>query len=63
MVFGAYDGGTLIDWSWVDDHQSEIWQRVVEHLTLVGWSLLWGLVFAIPSRCSHTGTATSAAPH
>jgi osmoprotectant transport system permease protein len=48
VVLAAYDGGTLIDWSWVSDHQSEIWQRVEEHLTLVGWSLLWGLVFALP---------------
>ncbi len=48
MVLGAYDGGTLIDWSWVDDHTAEIRQRVIEHLQLVGWSLLWGLVLALP---------------
>jgi osmoprotectant transport system permease protein len=48
VVLAAYDGGTLVDWSWVNDHTSEIWQRVVEHLTLVGWSLLWGLVLALP---------------
>jgi len=48
VVLAAYDGGTLIDWSWVGDHQSEIRQRIVEHLTLVGWSLLWGLVLALP---------------
>jgi osmoprotectant transport system permease protein len=48
VVLGAYNGGTLIDWSWVDDHTAEIRQRVIEHLQLVGWSLLWGLVLAIP---------------
>ena len=48
MVLGAYNGDTLIDWSWVDDHTAEIRQRVIEHLQLVGWSLLWGLVLAIP---------------
>lgn len=48
MVLGAYDGGTLVDWSWVNDHTTEIWQRVVEHMTLVGWSLLWGLLLALP---------------
>jgi osmoprotectant transport system permease protein len=48
VVIAAYDGGTLIDWSWVDDHTAEIWQRVREHLELVGWSLLWGLVLALP---------------
>ena len=48
MVLGAYDGGTLVDWSWVSDHTTEIWQRVVEHLTLVGWSLLLGLVLSLP---------------
>ena len=47
-MLGAYDGGTLVDWPWVHDHTSEIWQRVVEHLTLVGWSLLWGLVLSLP---------------
>jgi osmoprotectant transport system permease protein len=48
VVLGAYDGDTLVDWSWVNDHTSEIWQRIVEHLTIVGWSLLWGLVLALP---------------
>jgi osmoprotectant transport system permease protein len=48
VVLGAYDGGTLVDWSWVSDHTTEIWQRIVEHLTLVGWSLLWGLLLALP---------------
>ncbi len=48
MVLGAYDGSTLLDWPWVNDHTTEIWQRVVEHLTLVGWSLLWGLVLSLP---------------
>jgi osmoprotectant transport system permease protein len=49
VVIGAgYDGGTLIDWSWVQDHTAEIWQRVQEHLELVGWSLLWGLLLALP---------------
>jgi osmoprotectant transport system permease protein len=48
VVLGAYDGDTLIDWSWVSDHTTEIQQRVIEHLTLVGWSLLWGLVLALP---------------
>ena len=48
MVLGAYDGGSLVDWSWVSDHTTEIWQRVVEHLTLVGWSLLFGLVLSLP---------------
>lgn len=47
-MLGAYEGGTLVDWSWVGDHTSDIWSRVVEHLTLVGWSLLWGLVLALP---------------
>jgi osmoprotectant transport system permease protein len=48
VVFGAYDGGTFVDWSWVNDHTAEIWIRVREHLELVGWSLLWGLVLALP---------------
>jgi len=48
VVLGAYDGGTLVDWSWVGDHTSDIWDRILEHLTLVGWSLLWGLVLALP---------------
>jgi osmoprotectant transport system permease protein len=48
VVLGAYSGGALVDWSWVDDHTTEIWQRVEQHLTLVGWSLLWGLVLALP---------------
>ena len=48
MVLGAYDGGTLLDWPWVSDHTTEIRQRVVEHLTLVGWSLLLGLVLSLP---------------
>jgi len=47
-VLAAYDGGTLVDWSWVNDHTTEIWQRVDEHLTLVGWSLFWGLVLSLP---------------
>jgi osmoprotectant transport system permease protein len=48
VVLGAYDGGTLVDWPWVGDHTTEIWQRVVEHLQLVGWSLLWGLLLSLP---------------
>jgi osmoprotectant transport system permease protein len=48
VVLGAYSGGALVDWSWVDDHTTEIRQRVIEHLQLVGWSLLWGLVLALP---------------
>ena len=48
MVLGAYNGDTLVDWSWVSDHTGEIRQRIVEHLQLVGWSLLWGLVLALP---------------
>jgi osmoprotectant transport system permease protein len=48
VVLGAYDGGTLVDWSWVNDHTSEIREQIVEHLTLVGWSLLWGLLLALP---------------
>jgi osmoprotectant transport system permease protein len=48
VVLGAYSGGAIVDWSWVDDHTSEIRQRVVEHLTLVGWSLLFGLLLALP---------------
>jgi osmoprotectant transport system permease protein len=48
VLVGAYDGGTLVDWSWVADHTTDIWQRVEEHLQLVGWSLLWGLVLALP---------------
>jgi osmoprotectant transport system permease protein len=48
VVLGAYNGGTLVDWSWVSDHTTEIWQRVQEHLELVGWSLFWGLVLALP---------------
>jgi osmoprotectant transport system permease protein len=48
VVLGAYDGGTLVDWSWVSDHTSEIREQIVEHLTLVGWSLLWGLLLALP---------------
>jgi osmoprotectant transport system permease protein len=48
VVLGAYDGGTLVDWSWVSDHTSDIREQIVEHLTLVGWSLLWGLVLALP---------------
>lgn len=48
MVLGAYDGGTLVDWPWVNDHTSEIWQRVMEHLTLVGWSLFLGLLLSLP---------------
>jgi osmoprotectant transport system permease protein len=48
VLVGAYDGGTLVDWSWVSDHTTDIWQRVEEHLQLVGWSLLWGLVLALP---------------
>ena len=48
MVLGAYDGDTLLDWSWVNDHTTEIWERVQEHLTLVAWSLFWGLLLAIP---------------
>lgn len=48
MVLGAYEGGTLVDWSWVEDHTTEIWQRIEQHLTLVGWSLLWGLLLALP---------------
>jgi osmoprotectant transport system permease protein len=47
-MLGAYDGESLVDWSWVDDHTGEIWQRVAEHLAIVGWSLLWGLVLALP---------------
>jgi osmoprotectant transport system permease protein len=48
VVLGAYDGGALVDWSWVSDHTSEIRAEIVEHLTLVGWSLLWGLLLALP---------------
>jgi osmoprotectant transport system permease protein len=48
VVLGAYSGDALVDWSWVNDHTTEIWQRVEEHLQLVGWSLLWGLVLALP---------------
>ncbi len=48
MLLAAYDGNTLVDWSWVNDHTTEIWQRVQEHLQLVGWSLLWGVVLALP---------------
>ena len=48
MVLGAYDGGTLVDWSWVGDHTSDLREGIVEHLTLVAWSLLWGLLLAIP---------------
>jgi osmoprotectant transport system permease protein len=48
VVLVAYDGGTLVDWSWVNDHTTEIGQRIDEHLTLVGWSLLWGLLLALP---------------
>jgi osmoprotectant transport system permease protein len=48
VLLAAYDGNTLVDWSWVNDHTTEIWQRVQEHLQLVGWSLLWGVVLALP---------------
>jgi osmoprotectant transport system permease protein len=48
VILAAYDGDALLDWSWVQDHTTEIWQAVREHMELVGWSLLWGVVLAVP---------------
>jgi osmoprotectant transport system permease protein len=48
VIVAAYDGDSIVDWSWVQDHTTDIWQRVQEHMQLVGWSLLWGLVLALP---------------
>jgi osmoprotectant transport system permease protein len=47
-VLAAYDGRTWVDWSWVADHGSEIAERSREHLVLLGWSMLFALLIAIP---------------
>jgi osmoprotectant transport system permease protein len=47
-VLAAYDGHAWVDWSWVGDHGDEILARLREHAVLLGWSLLLGLLFAIP---------------
>jgi osmoprotectant transport system permease protein len=47
-VFAAYDGRTWIDWSWVNDHSSEILDRTREHFILLAWSMLFALILAIP---------------
>ncbi len=47
-VSAAYDGSTLLDWSWVTDHTHDIWIRTQEHLVLTGWSILLGVLIAVP---------------
>ncbi len=47
-VSAAYDGSTLLDWSWVTDHTHDIWIRTQEHLVLTGWSVLLGVLIAVP---------------
>jgi len=47
-MLAAYDGDAIVDWSWVGDHIHEILLSIEQHMELVGWSLFWGLVFALP---------------
>jgi osmoprotectant transport system permease protein len=47
-VLAAYDGRTWIDWSWVNDHGSDIIERSREHVILLAWSMLFALIVAIP---------------
>ena len=47
-MLAAYDGKAWVDWSWVGDHGDEILTRLREHAVLLGWSLLLGLLIAIP---------------
>lgn len=47
-VSAAYDGSALLDWSWVTDHTHEIWIRTQEHLVLTAWSVLLGVLIAVP---------------
>lgn len=47
-MLAAYDGRTWIDWSWVNDHTADIVERSREHVVLLGWSMLFALIVAIP---------------
>lgn len=47
-MLAAYDGHALVDWRWVGDHGDEIVARLREHAVLLGWSMLLGLLIAIP---------------
>ena len=38
---------TLFDWSWVSRNLDNIWDRTVEHLTLTGVAIGFGLLFSV----------------
>ncbi len=47
-MLAAYDGHAWVDWSWVGDHGNLIASRVTEHAILLGWSILFALIIAVP---------------
>ena len=47
-MLAAYDGHAWVDWSWVGDHGNLIVSRVTEHAILLGWSILFAVLIAVP---------------
>ncbi|HEY7134374.1 MAG TPA: ABC transporter permease [Acidimicrobiia bacterium] len=48
VLAAGYSGSAWIDWSWVNDHTTEILTRLREHVVLAGLALLYGLIIAVP---------------
>jgi osmoprotectant transport system permease protein len=48
LLGAGYNGSSWIDWSWVNDHTTEISTRLREHIVLALLALLYGLVIALP---------------
>lgn len=48
FLAAGYSGSSWIDWSWVNDHTTEISTRLREHVVLAALALLYGLVIALP---------------
>lgn len=48
LLGAGYNGSSWIDWSWVNDHTTEISTRLREHIVLALLALFYGLVIALP---------------
>lgn len=48
LLGAGYNGSSGIDWSWVNDHTTEISTRLREHIVLALLALFYGLVIALP---------------
>lgn len=48
LLGAGYSGSAWVDWSWVNDHTTEIGTRLREHVVLALLALLYGLLIALP---------------